>query len=84
MEITEILFFTEILVKFVKSIFGSELLVEFIFDLKMIIFGSFDPKWSKMSIFCPKNVFFEVYLHVKIIFDTSSCYQMLPVIWNYQ
>ena len=36
--------FTEILVKFIKSISGREILVEFIFDLKLVIFGTFDPK----------------------------------------
>ena len=36
--------FTEILVKFMKSIFGSEILVELIFGQEMIIFGSFNPK----------------------------------------
>ena len=42
MEITEILVkfvFTEILVQFMTSIFGNEILVELIFGQKMIIFG---------------------------------------------
>ena len=33
-----------------------------------------------MIIFWPKNVFSEIYLHVKIIFDTSSCYQWFETI----
>ena len=46
-EITEIspkLIFTEILAGFIKIISGSEIVVKFIFDPEMIIFGSFDPK----------------------------------------
>ena len=76
-----IIVFTEILVKLiqvadiqlVESIFGSEIVVGFIF------WPENDPK---MIVFWPKIYFSNLFAR-KLILDTSSCY-LLPVIWNYR
>ena len=78
MEITEIsvkFIFTKISVKSITNILKVKFSWEFIFEPKMIIFGSFNPKVTRKSSFSDQNIYFYWNLFTEI-------YPPFKILWN--